>query len=109
MAATAAVGAGAGGGSVGLLEHGGQRIVVAQVDTVKCCVRSKAAGGLGALVGFDVDEVEDPVSLGGEGLGYSEAYSTGFERGGRGEGERVSATRVFISPFFVFSSNFVLV
>lgn len=44
-------------------------------------VRAEGAGGSGSLVGFDVDEVEDPVSLGCEGLGCSETDSTGLRCG----------------------------
>lgn len=66
-------------------------------------MRSQAASGLDALVGFDVDEVEDPVSLSGEGLGYSETDSTGFEEGGVKRRAFGQLRGFLIFPYFSFS------
>lgn len=98
------------------MKHGGEGVViVAQVDAVESSVGAEGAGGLDALVGFDVDEVEDPVALGCEGLGYSETDSTGcWERKER-QRNRGSAMYEFLfistlpSLFFLFFFSFFII
>lgn len=80
------------------MEYGAQGGVFAQVDAVESCVRAEIAGGLDALLGFNVDEVEGPVPLGCEGLGYSETDSTGLRKGRKSD--RGLATRAFSLHIF---------
>lgn len=86
------------------MEYGAQVGVVAQVDAVERCVRAETTGGLDALLGFDVDEVEGPVPLGCEGLGYSETDSTGLRKGrksDRGLATRAISLYVSFTPIYV--------
>lgn len=73
----------AGAGQVGGLESGRESVVVAEVDGMEGGV-GESGGGLCALGAFDVDEVDVPVALGGEGLGYSEADAASWIEGAGG-------------------------